>query len=141
MLIFWHLQKRHVGNDHVHIVWNHHHRDYRPDTIGGDFGNAQIVVSPLPNGLFSIRVNRDPKVRFFGPLLDGMVVSRAVLGPLVRVTAMHAYRATLHHATSSRNGTRMYRHVYHQRMADIKQIVQRHKAQKWFVFLHVPQKL
>ncbi|RKO94861.1 hypothetical protein CAUPRSCDRAFT_196, partial [Caulochytrium protostelioides] len=39
-------KKRHIGNDHVHIVWNEHWRPYRPKTIGGDFGNAIIVVTP-----------------------------------------------------------------------------------------------
>ncbi|OBZ91240.1 Ral GTPase-activating protein subunit alpha-2 [Choanephora cucurbitarum] len=55
-------KKRHIGNDHVHIVWNEHDRDYRIDTIGGDFGDAQIIVTPLPNSLYSIQVYRDPKV-------------------------------------------------------------------------------
>ncbi|KAL0079919.1 hypothetical protein F4703DRAFT_1174065 [Phycomyces blakesleeanus] len=55
-------KKRHIGNDHVHIVWNEHNRDYRIGTIGGDFGNAQIVVTPMANSLFAIHVHRDPKV-------------------------------------------------------------------------------
>jgi hypothetical protein len=49
----------------VHIVWNEHDRDYRIDTIGGDFGNAQIIVTPLPDNLYSIQVYRDSKVIFF----------------------------------------------------------------------------
>ncbi|RKP05954.1 hypothetical protein THASP1DRAFT_19101, partial [Thamnocephalis sphaerospora] len=57
-------KKRHIGNDHVHIVWNEHRRDYRPDTIGGDFGNVQIIVTPRPNGLFAIDVFRDQRVCF-----------------------------------------------------------------------------
>ncbi|KAI9596261.1 hypothetical protein BDF19DRAFT_421798 [Syncephalis fuscata] len=76
-------KKRHIGNDHVHIVWNEHRRDYRPDTIGGDFGNIQIVVTPVPNGLFAIDIFRDQRLDLPGPLVDG---------PLVRVTAIHAFR-------------------------------------------------
>ncbi|RUP48785.1 GTPase activating Rap/RanGAP domain-like 1 [Jimgerdemannia flammicorona] len=119
-------KKRHIGNDHVHIVWNEHHRDYRPGTIGGDFGNAQIIITPMLNGLFAIRVHRDQKVPFFGPLLNGMVVSRAVLGSLVRTTAMNAFRATLHPASQT-----MYRHMYAHRAGDIHIITQRHKVVKW----------
>lgn len=39
-------KKRHLANDYVHIVWNEHSREYRPETIRGDYGNAQIVISP-----------------------------------------------------------------------------------------------
>ncbi|KAH7045685.1 hypothetical protein BKA57DRAFT_396360, partial [Linnemannia elongata] len=39
-------KKRHVGNDHVHIVWSEHSRAYDRNTIGGDFGNVIIVLSP-----------------------------------------------------------------------------------------------
>jgi hypothetical protein len=34
-------------------------RDYRKSTMSGAFGNAQIVVNPLPNGLYAIDVIRD----------------------------------------------------------------------------------
>ncbi|CAI2195105.1 5398_t:CDS:10, partial [Funneliformis geosporum] len=85
-------KKRHIGNDHVHIIWNEHYRDYRKGTIGGDFGNAQIVISPLPNGLYNVDIYRDSKIPPFGPLLHGMIISRSVLGPLVRMTAIQAYR-------------------------------------------------
>jgi hypothetical protein len=47
----------------VHIVWNEHDRDYKIDMIGGDFGNAQIIVTPLPNDQYSIQIYRDAKVR------------------------------------------------------------------------------
>ncbi|KAI8823428.1 uncharacterized protein EV422DRAFT_354445 [Fimicolochytrium jonesii] len=88
-------KKRHIGNDQVHIVWNEHHRDYRRNTIGGDFGNAQIIVTPRTDGLYSIEVLRDEKVPSFGPLHNVTVVSKSILGPLVRQTALNAYRATL----------------------------------------------
>ncbi|KAJ3213934.1 Ral GTPase-activating protein subunit alpha-1, partial [Dinochytrium kinnereticum] len=55
-------KKRHIGNDHIHIVWNEHYRDYRKNTIGGDFGNAQVVVTPMSSGLYTIDVMRDAKV-------------------------------------------------------------------------------
>ncbi|KAI8093558.1 uncharacterized protein BX664DRAFT_295379 [Halteromyces radiatus] len=119
-------KKRHIGNDHVHIVWNEHSRDYRVGTIGGDFGNAQIVVTPLSDGLYSIQVYRDPKLPYFGPLFDEMVVSRATLGPLVRATAISAFRACVHTSISS-----FHRCVFSQRARDVKTITQRHKIANW----------
>ncbi|CAG8737607.1 22634_t:CDS:2, partial [Gigaspora rosea] len=118
-------KKRHIGNDHVHIVFNEHHRDYRKTTIGGDFGNAQIVVTPLPNGLFSIDIYRDNKIPPFGPLLDGMVVSKNVLGPLVRQTAVQAFRNSLRNLHSS--NITMYHNSYMERASDINLITGRHK--------------
>ncbi|KAF9998203.1 Ral GTPase-activating protein subunit alpha-2, partial [Modicella reniformis] len=44
-------KKRHVGNDHVHIVWSEHSRSYDRNTIGGDFGNVIIVLTPLLDSL------------------------------------------------------------------------------------------
>ncbi|KAH6561932.1 hypothetical protein BASA60_011309 [Batrachochytrium salamandrivorans] len=45
-------EERHIGNDHVHVIWNEHYRDYKWKTIGGDFGNAQIAITPLSNGMY-----------------------------------------------------------------------------------------
>ncbi|KAI8332922.1 hypothetical protein BC941DRAFT_435785 [Chlamydoabsidia padenii] len=119
-------KKRHIGNDHVHIVWNEHDRDYRAGTIGGDFGNVQIVVTPLPDGLYSIQLYRDSKLPYFGPLFDEMMVSRATLGPLVRATAIGAFRACVHTSVSS-----FHRCVFAQRAKDVKTITQRHKISNW----------
>eukprot|EP00833_Pecoramyces_ruminatium_P000395 jgi/Orpsp1_1/1174427/evm.model.c7180000050040.1 len=52
-------KKRHIGNDQIHIIWNEHNRDYRSKTIGGDFGNIQIIITPLKNGLYSVYVRQD----------------------------------------------------------------------------------
>ncbi|KAF8935660.1 Ral GTPase-activating protein subunit alpha-1 [Haplosporangium bisporale] len=95
--------KRHIGNDHVHIVWSEHSRPYDRNTIGGDFGNVLIVLSPVPvidhgylhgamtySELVSVEVIRDSNLPVFGPLVDGMVVPVSQLGRLVRQTAIHA---------------------------------------------------
>ncbi|PKC73960.1 hypothetical protein RhiirA1_437238 [Rhizophagus irregularis] len=118
-------KKRHIGNDHVHIVWNENRRDYRKSTIGGDFGNVQIVISPLPNELYSVDIYRDSKIPPFGPLLHGMVISRNVLGPLVRMTAIQAFRNSLHNINSI-NST-IYQHSYMERAADIQMIMSKYK--------------
>ncbi|KAF9098514.1 Ral GTPase-activating protein subunit alpha-2 [Mortierella sp. AD031] len=103
-------KKRHVGNDHVHIVWSEHSRAYDRNTIGGDFGNVILVLSPVREltvedegivqnpyhhsgaNLVSIEVIRDTNLPVFGPLVDGMVVPMSQLGRLVRQTAIHAAR-------------------------------------------------
>ncbi|KAG0169558.1 Ral GTPase-activating protein subunit alpha-2 [Apophysomyces sp. BC1015] len=120
-------KKRHVGNDHVHIVWNEHDRDYRIGTIGGDFGNAQVVVTPLANDLYAVQVHRDSKIPYFGPLFNRMIVSRATLGPLVRATAIGAFRASVHTNLYS-----FYKCVYAQRANDVRTIANRHKAAAWY---------
>ncbi|KAI8367588.1 uncharacterized protein BYT42DRAFT_586812 [Radiomyces spectabilis] len=119
-------KKRHIGNDHVHIVWNEHVRDYRVGTIGGDFGNAQIIVTPLPNKLFSVQVYRDPKIPNFGPLMNHTIVSQATLGPLVRATAINAFRASVHTNLYS-----FYKSVFAHRANDVRTITQRHKVSSW----------
>ncbi|KAJ3191793.1 Ral GTPase-activating protein subunit alpha-2 [Irineochytrium annulatum] len=121
-------KKRHIGNDHVHIVWNEHYREYRKNTIGGDFGNAVIAITPMSNGLFSVEITKDQKVPSFGPLLNRSVVSKRALGPLVRATSINAYRSALHigqhHASAPH-------HAFSQRAADIRLVTSRHKATKW----------
>lgn len=67
-----------------------------------------------------------------------MVVSLPTLGPLVRTTAIQAYRASL---VLQRNqvpsvglapkGPPLYRPSYSQRASDIEIIKNRHKAAKW----------
>lgn len=116
-------RKRHIGNDHVHIIWNEHYRDFKKNTIGGDFGNALIVVTPLVNNLYAIDVIKDAKVLPFGPLQHRMVVSKASLGPLVRATALNAYRSALH--SGHLNATPL--HPFSQRLTDIRTIISRHK--------------
>jgi hypothetical protein len=87
-------KKRHVGNDHVHIVYSDHHVDYRVKTIRSQFNFVHIVAYPLPTGLFRIRIHtkEGSNIPPFGPLLNNMVVSAHVLGDLVRQTAVQATR-------------------------------------------------
>jgi len=86
-------KKRHVGNDAVHIVWSENKRDYSPHTITSQFNDVHIVIYPMPNGLYRIQVFKKHPELNFGPLQDGMVVSKTVLAPLARMTAINANRA------------------------------------------------
>ncbi|OAJ40951.1 hypothetical protein BDEG_24625 [Batrachochytrium dendrobatidis JEL423] len=121
-------KKRHIGNDHVHVIWNEHYRDYKWDTIGGDFGNAQIAITPLPNGMYAVDTYRDSSVEPFGPLQSQMVVSKIALGPLVRSTAYSAYRAALHSGTGK---DILEQHPFSSRKETIGIISSRHKVANW----------
>ena len=50
-------------------MWNEHNRRYRPETIGGDFGNVQIVLSPRENGLVAVDLYTDQGVSRWALLL------------------------------------------------------------------------
>jgi len=85
-------KKRHVGNDIVHIVYSENTGDYLPTTITSQFNDAHIIVYPLPNGLYRIQIYRKDNVQLFGPLIHGMCISKRLLAPLVRQTAINANR-------------------------------------------------
>jgi len=84
-------QKRHVGNDIIHIIWSEHCIDYDPTTIVSHFNSAHIVIYPIQNGLFRIQIAKQPKVGEFGPLVNCTVVSKNLLPDLVRETAINAH--------------------------------------------------
>lgn len=89
-------KKRHVGNDHVHIVWNESGTKYQTDTIGGDFGNVQIIITPLEScgksSLFSVTTFA-AKENVVGPLSGTTILMENELAPLVRWTAVNAHCA------------------------------------------------
>lgn len=118
-------------------MWNEHYRDYRRGTIGGDFGNAQIIVTPRTDGLFAVDILKDTKVPSFGPLHNQMVVNKKILGPLVRQTAINAYKSALavgdpmQQKNKHLEGVPQNRHAFTARREDIQTISDRHKVTKW----------
>ncbi|ORY49997.1 hypothetical protein BCR33DRAFT_734729 [Rhizoclosmatium globosum] len=118
-------KKRHIGNDHVHIVWNEHFRDYRKHTIGGDFGNAQIIITPTMNDLYHISISKDAKVDYFGPLQSHALIQKTTLGPLVRNTAINAFRGSVFPGYKKKLNSH---HPYSQRSTDINTLSSRHKT-------------
>lgn len=86
-------KKRHVGNDIVHIVWVEDSDEYDTSTITSQFNDVHIIVFPLSNGLFRVEVKTKTTLLGIAPLNDGMIVSKALLGSLVRETAISANRA------------------------------------------------
>ncbi|KAA8494135.1 Tuberin [Porphyridium purpureum] len=99
-------KKRHIGNDHVNIVWV----DYGELEVAVDslllskFNSVHIIVAPLrPRYLrVQVKVNRPEHVRgeLIGPLVSGRVYvfldsEIQQLAHLVRQTAIHANAACL----------------------------------------------
>jgi hypothetical protein len=95
----------------VVVLWNECEQQVYPTSpLWSDYGLGKahlfIIIDPLGAGLYRIRLSYTASVCYRanrsdhcehlpGPLLDGMVVSRDVLGSLVRQTALNACRDTL----------------------------------------------
>ena len=80
-------KKRHIGNDHVHIVWCDGNKEYNTATITSQFNQAHIVIYPLQTALFRVDIFWRPELEWFGPLRHSVVVNKHALPSLVRETA------------------------------------------------------
>lgn len=61
-------KKRHIGNDHVHIIFNESGFPYRPDTIVSQFNYVHIIIEPLRTRNFRVTVLTKQEIPSFGPL-------------------------------------------------------------------------
>ncbi|KAJ3436620.1 rho gtpase-activating protein [Anaeramoeba flamelloides] len=114
--------KKHIGNDIVQIIWSENdQQEYDPMTITSKFNFAHIVIYPLPNGLFKIQVFMKPNVKFFGPLLKGMIVNKQILPFFVRSTAMMANKFV-------RYEQRAYQHPFPTRWYLLNETIERYKT-------------
>ncbi len=55
---------RHIGNDEVQIIWTEHYHEYEKSIIASAFGDVLIVIHPLPNGLYRIKIDKTSQVRY-----------------------------------------------------------------------------
>lgn len=87
-------KKRLISKDFVLIVWSEDD-NYDENTLDSLDNHLKIIIHPLASGLYHVRALRDDKIAAacFGPLQSSMILSKYVLGPLVRMTAINAYRA------------------------------------------------
>jgi len=53
---------RHIGNDEVQIIWTEHYHEYDRSIIASAFGDVLIVIHPLPNGLYRIKIDKTSQV-------------------------------------------------------------------------------
>jgi hypothetical protein len=88
-------RKRHVGNDTVHIVWCDNPQGYNVGSFVSMVTDIIIILIPLSCGkLVKVQIfSRDESISF-GPLQDGCVVCRDMIGFLARMTAINAIDAT-----------------------------------------------
>eukprot|EP01091_Cochliopodium_minus_P015427 TRINITY_DN5489_c0_g1_i1.p1 TRINITY_DN5489_c0_g1~~TRINITY_DN5489_c0_g1_i1.p1 ORF type:complete len:1118 (+),score=337.64 TRINITY_DN5489_c0_g1_i1:43-3396(+) len=87
-------KKELINKTRVMITWVENINKYEPSVIDTD-NFANIVIHPLINGLFLIRIFKKQINQLFGPLLDEMIVSKHILGAAVRQTALSATRASI----------------------------------------------
>ena len=85
-------KKKHVGNDHVSVIWSEHNVEYDTEVIRSQFNFVHVIIYPLQNGLHRIQVKKKENIPCFGPLVDGALVSPQLLPSLVRATLINANR-------------------------------------------------
>ncbi|CAF0735212.1 unnamed protein product [Adineta ricciae] len=113
---------RHIGNDEVQIIWTEHYHEYDRSIIASAFGDVLIVIHPLPNGLYRIRIDKTSQTTNFGPLFDGAIVDKLILPELVRATAINASRAR-------RTTLNNHCEFYEERYRIINSIIRTHKKE------------
>ena len=87
------LKKKHIGNDHVHIVWCENPTGYDPLTVSSQFNDAHIIIHPTCDKLYRVVVHKKKAEVTLGPLTNDTVVTAEALGSLVRLTATTADRS------------------------------------------------
>lgn len=115
-------KKRHIGNDHVKIIWSEHTREWYKETITSHFNLFQIVIYPLKNGLFRIEILKKEDNIDCGPLYDGMIVGEHIIGILSRITAVNANKIV-------RKNTTGYQRPHAKRQALISDVATRCKTE------------
>lgn len=144
-------KKRHIGNDFVHIVYNDSGKEYKFDTVPGQFNFVNIVVSPhsdnprtstfkqsSEHAFFKVVMQRRADMPEIGPIAEFKLLSVNALAAFVRQMAMHAnvfaqvWLQTNGHvglasgAAPGSGGTVEYVSHWRDRLRQIKRIRERH---------------
>ncbi|KXN72831.1 hypothetical protein CONCODRAFT_36456, partial [Conidiobolus coronatus NRRL 28638] len=132
-------KKRHIGNDYVSIVYNDSGRDYKFDTLPGQFNLVNIIITPLfeesnqtdqisPNAndssfeqfkpnlneIFRVETQFRSDINHLSPLVNAKVVTGPSVAPLVRQVALNCSIFTqiyLKPNNYSTNWTERYRQI------------------------------
>jgi len=83
-------KKRHIGNDHTHIIYSQDMRDYDTTTITSQFNQAHIMIYPLQTALFRVETKWRSELKWFCPLRYSIITGKKALPSLVRATSMQA---------------------------------------------------
>ncbi|KAJ3442917.1 hypothetical protein M0812_12669 [Anaeramoeba flamelloides] len=90
-----------IHKNYVVIVWCKDQRHFSAKSIEGGNNKVFIIIRPHYTGLFKIEIQDDyDLIRYSGPLMNGSLISRNLLGRLIRITAMN-----IHQEISMRKGT------------------------------------
>lgn len=115
-------KKRHVGNDHVNVIWTEHSRDYFKGTIISQFNFIHIVIYPMQCGLYRVDIHvKEKNTPIFGPICSGMILNERILGDLIRTTSVNGNRIVRGMSTG-------YTKPYTARKKLICELVERYKS-------------
>mmetsp|Transcript_2685 Transcript_2685/g.9507 ORF Transcript_2685/g.9507 Transcript_2685/m.9507 type:complete len:1308 (+) Transcript_2685:68-3991(+) len=91
-------KRRQVTNVYAMVIWAETMEEFTPQMIWKKVRHnvVLIVISPMPNGLYHVKLFSKNETSGIGPIVDGCVLSKYVLGHLVRDTAISAHRKETH---------------------------------------------
>ena len=83
-------KKKHVGNDHIQVIFVENNREYEAYTITSQFNFVTIIVYPLQLGLYRVTVHYRDSVSWFGPLHEPKIVTKEALAQFINSTIIVA---------------------------------------------------
>lgn len=91
-------KRRAVTSSYAMIIWTECMEEYQPQAIWKRVRHnvVQIVINPLECGLYRVRVYSKNETVGVGPLFDGGIYSKEILGHLARETAIIAHKKESH---------------------------------------------
>lgn len=92
-----HSHKRRIlfgSLNYVVVAWVEDIDNFQPASIWSKSKTNSVIIAvhPLPCGLYLIRLFSKSEISSIGPLVDGIVLSKSILGTMVRETALFVDR-------------------------------------------------
>ena len=88
----WIHKKRHIGNNYVTIIYNDSSSEFRFGTLPSQFDSVNLIVTPLDDDTYQVRMKTKPGFPDFSPLFTPKVISASSVAAFVRQIAIHADR-------------------------------------------------
>lgn len=79
----------------MNIFWSDSDGEIPASQTLSSANDVQIFIAPAQCDLFRVRIVAKDGFSVFGPLRDGMIVRKTMLGCLVRLTAVNATKSCL----------------------------------------------
>lgn len=119
-------RKQYVGNDHIYIVFIEQDDSFTWDlnTIRGDFGTMIILVKPLRDGIYSIRIiYKESKMNSMIPWNNNstILIHEGTIGYFIRPLIVISYRLILESISLM-----PYRHPHYDRMIHINEMIKKY---------------